>query len=254
MIMLNYRTLALLFVIGLPVALAASPAGELQSAAEDGKVAFLLVTEPGAAGVEQARGVLEGALAQVAGSVMIEVDRADNVNAPLIAEYRLSGASVPLILVFASNGAMAGGNLASGLTTEKLVNMLPSPKKAEVLQALQTGQGVFLTAYREEMTSRSDVSKYCASACGLMKGKCVSIDVDMDDLTETTFLQQLRVNMQSTEPVTVVINAQGQVTGSFNGPADVGKLVQAANTKAGGCCPPSSGKSCAPAPKKKDGK
>ena len=88
-----------------------------------------------------------------------------------------------------------------------------------------------------------------------MKGKCVAIDISMDDPAEADFLKQLKVNLQATEPVTVVLNAQGQLTGTFNGPVDVTNLVQAASKKvSSGCCPPSSGKTCAPTPKKKEGK
>ena len=250
--MLVQRVLGIFLVIAiLPPSLAALPADDLQSASEASKIAFVLVTEPGAAGLEQAQHVIKDAMSRVDQSVMIELNRADIANASLVAKYRLSGAPVPLILVFASNGAMAGGNLAAKLTSEQLVNMVPSPKKAEVLQALQAGQAVFLTAFREGMSTKSEVFKGCAAACGQMLGKSRSVDVNMDDHAEASFLQQLKVNMQAAEPVTVIINGQGQVTGSFNGPVDVGKLVQAANKKAGGCCPPSSGKTCGPTSKKK---
>jgi len=252
--MLRYRILALLIVIGLHVTIAASPADELQSATEEDKVVFLLVTEQGAPGIEQAKEIIQGAMAEVDRSVTVELDRADVANASLAAKYGLSGAPVPLILVFASNGAMAGGNLASKLTKQGLVSMVPSPKKAEVLKALQAGQAVFLTATRDGMSTKSEVASCCATASGQMRGKCTSINVDMEDPAEALFLKLLKVDMQATEPVTVVVNAQGQVTGSFNGPMDVAKLVQAATRKVSGCCPSGSGKTCGPTPEKKKGK
>lgn len=250
--MLVQRVLGVFLVIAIiPPSFAALPADDLQSASEAGKIAFVLVTEPGAAGVEQAEAKIRGAMAKIDKAVMIELNRADIANASLVAKYRLAGAPVPLILVFASNGVLAGGNLAAKLTSEQLVKIIPSPQKAEVLEALQAGHAIFLTASRKEMSTKSEILNICAVACGQMKGKSCSIAIDMDDKKEASFLKELGIKPQSTEPVTVVINAQGQVTGSFDGPVDVGKLVQAANKKAGGCCPPSSGKTCGPTKKKK---
>jgi hypothetical protein len=62
----------------------------------------------------------------------------------------------------------------------------------------------------------------------------------------------MKVNLASTEPVTLVINPQGQITGTYTGAADVNALVQAATMKVGGCCPKTvtnPNASCAP-PKK----
>ncbi len=251
--MLVQRVLGVFLVIAiLPLSLAALSADDLQSASEAGKIAFVLVTEPGATGVKQAKAKIQGAMAQIDKAVMIELNRADIANASLVAKYRLAGAPVPLILVFASNGAIAGGNLAAKITSEQLVNMIPSPKKAEVLEALQAGQAIFLTASGKEMSTKSEILNICAVACGQMKGKSRSIAIDMDDKKEASFLKELGIKLQSAEPVTVVINGQGQVTGSFDGPVDVGKLVQAANKRVAGCSPSGcGGKPCGPTKKKK---
>jgi hypothetical protein len=85
-----------------------------------------------------------------------------------------------------------------------------------------------------------------------MGDKCQTIQIDIDDPQEKAFLTQLKVNLASTEPVTLVINAQGQVTGTYAGAVDLPVLVQAATKKAGGCCPPkvqSGAPSCPPTKK-----
>jgi hypothetical protein len=231
----------LLLAAVMPLSLLASLANDLQSATSQGQTAFVLVKEPGASQLDQARGITLRAVEQVENSVLIEMDRSDTANAELVAKYRLATAPLPLVLVFSSNGMLAGGLPANKATTEALVKLVPSPKKAEVLQALQTGQSVLVTASRMSMDAKPKVLNSCIAACGLMQGKCVTIEVDMDDSTEASFLNELKVNLQSAEPVTVVINAQGSITGSFDGPADVSKLVQAASKKSSGC-----GTSCAP--------
>ncbi len=85
-----------------------------------------------------------------------------------------------------------------------------------------------------------------------MQNQSAAVQIDMDDPAETAFLTQMKVNLDSAEPVTLVINAQGQVTGTYTGAADVANLVQAATKKAGGCCPSTvqnPNASCAPAKK-----
>jgi CheY-like chemotaxis protein len=250
--MFNCKKLAvLLFAVCLPLTAFASTGEQLQLATSEGNVAFVLVTQPGAVGMEQARQTIQDALKQIPGSVMMESNRTDAANSAFVQQYKLAAAPVPLILVFASNGAMAGGNVSSKLSAKKLVAMVPSPKKAEVLRAIQSGQAVYLTASRSGMEATSDIAKGCAAACSQMQGKCVSIDVNMDDPVEKGLLNQLKVNTKSTEPVTVVINAKGQITGSYTGMVEVENLIASATkVVASGCCPPGSGKSCGPAPKK----
>ena len=250
--MFDYRKITVLLItVCLPVVAFASTSGQLESAADVGNVSFVLVTEPGTAGTDQARQMIKDAMTQIPGSVVIESNRVDAADSSFIQKYKLATAPVPLILVFASNGVMAGGNVASKLTAQQLVAMVPSPKTAEVLKAIQSGQAVYVTASRSGMASKTDVAKGCAAACMQMQGKSVAVDVNMDDPAEAGFLKQLKVNLQATEPVTVVLNAQGQLTGTFNGPVDVTNLVQAATKKVAGCGPKGcGGKPCGPAPKK----
>jgi len=253
--MINFKKIAVLaFVTCLPLVAFASTSDQLQTAISNDQVAFVLVTEPGVAGIDQAQQMIQTAMTQVPGAMMIESNRGDAANSDFIKKHKLASAPVPLILVFASNGIMAGGNIASKLTAQQLVAMVPSPKKAEALKAIQSGQAAYITASRSGMASKTDVAKGCAAACTQMQGKCVAIDVDMDDPLEKTFLTQLKVNMQSAEPITVVINAKGQVSGTFSGIVEVENLMASATkVVASGCCPPNSGKTCAPAPAKKEG-
>ncbi len=251
--MLIYKKLTVLLIaIFLPAIVFAFTTEQIQTATSKGNVAFVLVTEPGAAGTDLARQKIQDAIAKVPGSVMIESNRTDAANLSFVQEYKLSSAPVPLIFVFASNGVMAGGNLASKLSVSQIVAMVPSPKRAEMLKAIKSGLAVYVTAYRTGMSTKTDVSKDCAIACTKMQGKCIAIDVDMDDLDERDLLNQLKINFASAEPTTVVINAKGQITDSYTGMVEVEKLIASATkVVASGCCPPNSGKTCGPAPKKK---
>jgi hypothetical protein len=231
---------------------AASAQKDLDSAAKHGKVAFILVTDQGATGVDQARDMIKQAMKQVKKAELVELNRSDPANAELVAKYRLAGSPVPLIIVAARNGVIAGGLPAAQATADKLVGMVPSPKKAEILQMLQSGKAVLVSASRRSMAAQSGATAACAAACGQLQQQCVTVEIDMDDPAEAGFLTQMKVNLASTEPVTLVINPQGQITGTYTGAADVNALVQAATMKVGGCCPKTvtnPNASCAP-PKK----
>ena len=234
----------------LPLAASASPQGDLDAAARKGKLAFLLISEPGIAAVEAAKEMVQSAIKQVNGSVLVEMNRADAGNADLVARCRVAGAPLPLILLVAPNGAIAGGLVASQASVEKLVKLAPSPKKTEVLSAVQSGKAVLITAARKGMGNQVKAQESCARACGQLGAASVSILVNMEDPAEAQFLADLKVSPIATEPVTVVVNALGQITGTFVGAAAVGDLVAAANKKGGGCAPgacgPGSGKTCGP--------
>jgi len=230
----------------------ASVRADMDLAAKQRKVAFILVTDQGAAGVTEAKATIQQAMKQVKKSTLIELDRSNAGNADLVAKFGLAGAPVPIILLAARNGALAGGLVAAQATPEQLIAMVPSPKKAEILQTLQGGKAVFISVSRKSMASHSRAKATCATACKQMNGRCVTVHVDMDDPKESEFLSQLKVNRAATEPVTMVVNAQGQVTGSYTGAVEVANLVEAATKTAGGCCPStvqSGSKACPPTKK-----
>ena len=244
--------LGVLLLCGLASVAGASLTQDLAKAAEKQKVAFVLVSEPSAQNVAEARDLVRLAMKQVKESTMFELDRADPANADLVAQYRLAGAPIPLILVIARNGTLGGGMIAAGGTVERLVAMIPSPKKSEIMQYLQNGKAVLIFASRKGMASETEAAAACAAACGQLQDKCVTVRIDMDDPAEIPFLNSLKVNLAATAPVTLVVNAQGQVTGNYAGVVAAGDLAQAATKKATGCCPSTvagGSQSCAP-PKK----
>jgi hypothetical protein len=237
----------LLLALGFLAPLAqASPRKDLDSAAKHQKVAFILVTDQGAIGVDSAREMIRQAMRQVKKSTLVEVDRSSPENADLVAKCRVAGVPVPFILVTARDGIVAAGVSAAQATSERLVALVPSPKKTEVLQALRSGNAVLISVNRKGMATQPGADAACTAACGQLADKCVRIRIDMDDPQEAGYLSSMNVDLASSEPITLVVNSQGEVTGIYAGAADVASLVQAATKKSIPCCPPGSGKSCGP--------
>jgi hypothetical protein len=227
-----------------PLAGAATQA-DLDQAVKQQRVAFILVSEPGTLGLEPARDMIRQAMAKVDKATLIELDRSAAGNAELVTKYRLTGTPLPLILVAARNGALGGGLPAAQATVERLVALVPSPKKAELLQNLQGGNAVILCASRQGMSARAAALANCATACVQSSGQCVLVEIEMDDPAEAAFLTSLKVSPTATEPTILVVNTSGQISGSYTGAADPGELVAASVKKAGGCAPGA----CAPGAK-----
>jgi hypothetical protein len=247
--MISSLILAVVLVAGTAIA-AVQP--DLDAAAKSGKVAFVLVYDQSAMQLDQAQGLIKESMARVPKSVKVDCDRSDPANAEFVSKIGLATAPVPLILVCSSTGVITGGVPAQQATVDQLVKMVPSPMKSEVIKALSAGNAVFITAYRKSMNSVETVNSACAMACQQMAGKSVQVKVNMDDPAEVGFLTEMKVNVASTEPVTLVANAQGQVAGTFTGAVEVANLVTSATKKVGGCCPSTVTKpdaSCGPAKK-----
>jgi len=228
--------LACALIGGAPSGAAAGTAGDLQEAKEKGKIAFVLVTEPGAAGVREAERVVGDAVKKSGKAVMVRLDRSDPDNASLVSRYRLAGPQIPLVLVLAPNGVIVGGVLAEGMTTEGLLGMVPTRREAELIEILQAGRSVLVLASRNGQAGEDTAFAACEKARVMADGKLAIVRVDMADKAEQAFLRKLRIDPGSEKPVTVVISNRGQVTGSFEGPADPTALVQASSKAAGGCC------------------
>ena len=240
---LNYLLIGI-FVLATYGSIWASVQTDIEKANKKGKAVFLVVTEPGVTGGEKALSIAKQAHKSVAKSTVIEMNRADSSNTELVSKYRLAGSRLPLVLTIASNGVSAGGLIADQATPESLVKMIPSPTKAEVLQALSERKAVFVVASRKSMVDRAKIFETCKNACNQMKNKAAFVSIDMDDEKENLFLSQLKINKLSTEPVTSVINPQGKITAAFTGSVEVKKLMGAAAKNAGGCCPGGSKKDC----------
>lgn len=223
---------------------------ELEKAQQKGKTVFLVVTDKYAQDTDALLTKVNKAKESVKNVEVIKMDREEAANADFVSKYRLASAPVPLVLVIPSNGVVASGFTAQQVSPELLVRSIPSPKKAEVLKAVSEGKSVFIVASRKNMDKKSNLVNTCQQACFEMEKKAKIIEIDLDDPEEQSFIAELKINKEITEPQTYVVNSKGQVTGNFNSEVNSSTLVASATkVVSSGCCPPGSGKSCGPAKK-----
>ncbi len=183
---------------------------------------------------------------------IIKVDRKDPKNSDLVNTLKTQTAPIPLTLLVDPSSAIVAA-FTQVVTTDEMVQAIPSPKKTETLKYMQQGKGVILCFSSKKMSSCNNVQSCCSQAETLLEGRTEYINIDLNDPKEADFIKELKVDPNTSVPVTFVINSQGQVNGKYDGEVQVTNLIAAANkvAKSGGCCSPGSGKTCGPTPSQK---
>jgi hypothetical protein len=215
---------------------------ELDKAHVAGKAAFVVVTGNGIAETSKAVTVAEGAKSIYKNAVVVQMNRDDAANADFVKEWRLTGAPLPLILVFSPKGTLTGGRILAQSTAENIAELIPSPKLEEVYAAISSNKNAIVVFTKKSFADRDEVVKNSKEAVALLKNEAVFVEVDMDDAKENGFMNQVRVNKATTKAsVTLVVNKQGQVAGTSVTVPDPNKLVAAAKTPVKSGCGPGCG-------------
>lgn len=221
---------------------ASAVAGTLGKAKADAKAVFVVVTNNGSADTEKALSVANGAKAIYKNAEVVEMNRDDAANSELVADWRLAGAPVPLILVVSPKGQLTGGRILAQATAENIAELVPSPKLEEVFAAIGNNKNAIVVFSKKSFADRSEVVKNSKQAVDLLKNEAVFVEVDMDDAQENGFMKQVRINKDAAQAsVTLVINKQGQVAGTSITVPDPDKLVAAAKTPVKSGCGPGCG-------------
>jgi len=216
---------------------------ELDKAKKAGKAVFVVVTGNGIAETNKAVSIAEGAKVIYKNAVVVQMNRDEVANAQLVNEWRLTGAPLPLILVFSPKGQLTGGKILAQATAENIAALVPSPKLEDVYDAVAASKPALVVFTKKSLTDRTEVLKECKEAISRLKNNAVLVEVDMDDTKEVNFMNQLRIDKTSTVSTTLVINTQGQVAGTSTSVPDATKLVSAATAPVKSGC----GSGCGPA-------
>ncbi len=214
-----------------------------------GKVVFLVAFDQTGKDKDKAMAVAKKASAKKSKTIeVIELNTADASNGTLVSKYRLAGAPMPLILVIDKNGIACEGLTLKDATPDALLKIIPSPKYAEIMKALNERKAVFVVAYKEKMIDKAKAIVNCNEAAKAMNNGAVVVQINIDSKEETTLLKDLNVNTMANEPVIYAINKSGQITQTFDVKANKAQLTAAANKVVSSGCGSGSGcgSSCGP--------
>ena len=214
---------------------------ELAKSQKAGKPTYLIVYDKASNGDALVK-VAEEALKKVKNTSIVRLDRDDNANADLIAKYRLSGATLPMVLVIASNGATSGGVTAADATADKLISFLPSKNQADVLLGFENGKAAFVICGMKNAKDKAALIDECKNAITSLGNKANQVFIDINSKEEANFIALL--NPDKTKTSVLVFNSKGQYTGTLEASAKSEDLVKSVNKKIGGCCAGGSGSGC----------
>ena len=214
---------------------------DLEKAKKEGKAVFVVVTGTGVTETDKATTVAKGANAIYKNSAVVQFDRDDAANSQLVAEWRLAGAPLPLLLVVSPKGQLSGGMILSQATAENIAALIPSPKLEEVQTAIITSKPVLVVFTKKSMSDRTEVLQVVKETLTKLKNNAVIIEVDMEDAQEANFMNQLQIDKASLVSTTLVINTQGQVAGTSKSVPNAEKLALAATAPVKSGCGPGCG-------------
>jgi hypothetical protein len=180
----------------------------------------------------------------------VSVDIENQGESAIVEKFRLQQAPMPLVLAFASNGAMVGGFPRERITEESLAGTVVSPCLRRCLRALQDGKLVFVCA-----TSADPKDGKVMIPKGVVdfskdpqyQSKTTIITLDPADPAEQKCLSMLQI-APTTKMSTALLAPPGSLVSNWTGPIKK-KELEAALTKlssGGGCC---GGGACPPAKK-----
>lgn len=210
---------------------------DLEKAKKEGKAVFVVVTGTGVTETDKATTVAKGAIAIYKNAAVVQMDRDDAANFQLVAEWRLAGAPLPLVLVVSPKGQLTGGMVLAQATAENIAALVPSPKLEEVQEVISNKKPVFVVFTKKTYSDRAEVLQACKEAVTILKNNAAIVEVDLDDIKEASLIDRLEVDKLSKETTTQVVNVQGQIAGTSSGLPDAAKLAAAAIAPPkSGCC------------------
>lgn len=232
-------TLAVSIVaLAMPLVAGAGTIDDIATANEKGQVVFLVLTQSGASNVEAARTAAKEAQKQVEGSTVLELDRSDASQASAVSRYKLQAAPVPIVLVIAQNGTAVGASRPGQGAVDRLVDMVPTPKKADHMQAIEQRQTSIIVFSRPTMQERSALFENLSAVTREMKDKVRLVLVDLDDTAEKKFIDEWEVPMKSVRPTVAVVNAKGQALGRLVGLQTADEIIKTCKKRAPCCSDP----------------
>ncbi len=241
--MKSINVISLLFVVISAISNSFSqPLKELGKSEKAGKSIFIVVTDKSAIGTDALVKLAENAQKKNPKVDLIKLDRDDLANKEFISKYRLSGATLPLVLVVASNGVVSGGLSATDATTEKLISYIPSKTQAEVLLGFENGKAAFIVCGKKNAKDKDALEEECKKAIATLGNKAIQVFVDVENKDEANFLALIKPELSNTN--VLVFNGKGQFTGTLESNAKSDEMLKSVNKKMGGCCPGGSTSGC----------
>ena len=219
----------------------------IESAASDDKYLFIFFWKTDNAQTERMQGVFQSAMdkwSESTDSIVANITDSDEKAA--VDRFGVSRAPMPLVIALAPNGAITKG-LPYRFDEEGLQECFVSPGTAKCMKAVQDSKLILLCVQNEESefseSALQSVEDFKADERFATATEVIALDPA--DEAEASFLQDLGVDPETPQAVTLLLAPTGQLVASFVGAVTKDQIV--AEVQAGpcadgecgpgGCCP-----------------
>lgn len=169
----------------------------------------------------------DGAVQKLGDQIIAQkVDINDPSEATIINYYNLQRATMPLVMVFAPNGAIAARFWAD-VTEEKLTASLVSKGKADVLSGLQAGHVVCLCVQGSQTACNCQARRGVKDLISQSPYAAVIefIVIDLADVREHAFLASLGIDSTIDKATTLMLAPPAMVIGRYEGKTSKERLL-----------------------------
>ncbi len=241
----TFVLLGTLLATGFASVCSAGNVADLDPQARETPYQFLLFWKQPNAATSQAKQALDAFAAHREGQLIIsDIRVSDPAQRDLVKKYGVSRAPMPLVLAVAPNGAVTTA-IMHPIDEKKLAEAIVSSASADCLKGIQDGKIVFVCVNRQrtkaEQSAFEGVYQFVADD-NYSKATQI-VRVDPSDPQEGAFLKQLKIDPQTTSPVTVMVAPSGGMLGKYEGPTTKAEFVKTLTASKSSCCP---GGKCGP--------
>lgn len=168
----------------------------------------------------------------------IKINSTDPNEKPMIERFNLKRSPMPFILVLAPNGAITGG--FTSFTEEQLMSSFTSVGAEKCLKALQDRKLVLL-CLQNDQTANNDAALKGVNdfkADQRFTNATEIVMINPSDKNEHKFLNQLSLNTNPNQAITVLISPPAEIIGTYQGLTSKEQMVADLQKASSGCCGP----------------
>jgi len=219
-------------------------ADAIKTAQNNGQYLFLLFYETKEDSVKVMENTVKDFKSKTSEKISFHRARTTDYNEKdIIAKYGIDRAPLPVLLVFAPNGAMTGG-FVQKVTEKELKGSIVSDLVMSISKTVQEKKIalVLLQNNRTKFNKESLIAAQEFSNDSKLKGFVDIIKADPDDSKNNSFISSLKLNEKISEAIVVFIVPPGTIAGVFKGNISKDTLMSALSSCSSGsdnkgCCP-----------------
>ncbi len=212
----------------------------MQNAAQENKHLFIFFYKDQNERMQRVQKIFDQTMQKLGEQArFIKIQVNDPAEKQLVEQFELKRTPMPFTLVLAPNGAVVGGFPAATLTEVQLMAAFTSPGMANCLKALQAKKLVFLCLQNNHTTQNEAALQGVKSfkADPRFSSATEIVMMDPSDAQEQKFLDQLAVNRQSSQAITVFIAPPADTIAQYQGATNKERFVSDLQKAMSSCCP-----------------